>query len=136
MQLSERIEEVFTSYLDKLGLAWWLEIVTDWPACTYYFGPFVSAKEADIACSGYLEDLEEEGVQGIAVAIKQCQPVDLTIEREEGQVSDGGWNCAPEGVKVSGTSEKTFQSSLSAVSEGYGSWEQSRAERNAVQKAS
>lgn len=109
MQLSERIEDVFTSYLEKLGLAWWLEIVTNRPPCTYYFGPFVSAKDAEAACSGYLEDLQQEGVQGIAFEIKQCQPpVALTIEREEVQSSDEGWNYAAEGVKASGASEKYF----------------------------
>ncbi len=129
MQLSERIEYIFVSYLEKLGLAWWLEIVTERPDCTYYFGPFVSAKEAEVACSGYLEDLQQEGVQGIAFEIKQCQPGLLTIEREEVQVSVDGWNCAAERVKAWGTSEKYFQSSLPAVSGGYGSREQSGAER-------
>jgi hypothetical protein len=127
MQLSERIEDIFASYLEKLGLAWWLEIVTERPDCTYYFGPFVSAKEAEVASSGYLEDLQQEGVEGIAFEIKQCQPVALTIDREEVQVSQGGWNCAAERVKAWGTSEKYFQSSLAAVSEGCGSRELSGA---------
>lgn len=131
MELSERIEDVFTSYLEKLGLAWWLEIVTERPRCTYYFGPFVSAKEADLACDGYLEDLQEEGVQGIAFEIKQCQPLALTIDGEEVQVSDGGWNGDPERVKW-GTSEKYFQSSFPAVSGGCGSREASPAERQSA----
>lgn len=129
MQLSERIEYIFASYLEKLGLAWWLEIVTERPECTYYFGPFVSAKEAEVASSGYLEDLQQEGVQGIAFEIKQCQPGLLTIEPEEVQVSDGGWNYAADHVKAWETSEKYFQSSLPAVSEGCGSRDQYGAER-------
>ncbi|WP_017719992.1 DUF1816 domain-containing protein [Kamptonema formosum] len=116
MELSERIEEVFTSYLEKLGLAWWLEILTDRPSCTYYFGPFLSAKEAELACAGYVEDLQQEGVEGISFEIKQCQPLALTIDGEEVQVSDGGWNCAPERVKWE-TKEKYFQSSKPPVSQ-------------------
>ncbi len=91
MELPERIEDVFTSYLEKLGLAWWLEIVTDRPPCTYYFGPFLSAKEAEVACSGFLDDLKQEGVEGIAFEIKQCQPLALTIEPEEVEVSQEEW---------------------------------------------
>ncbi|MBW4494748.1 MAG: DUF1816 domain-containing protein [Oscillatoria princeps RMCB-10] len=129
MQLSERIEEVFTSYLEKLGLAWWLEIVTDLPPCTYYFGPFISAKDAEVASSGYLEDLQQEGVQGMAFEIKQCQPVALTIDGEEVRGFAENSTGAPERVKASGTNQKYFQSSLPAVSEGCGSREPSPAVR-------
>ncbi|MEI6064995.1 MAG: DUF1816 domain-containing protein, partial [Pseudanabaena sp. ELA748] len=39
-------KNVFTSVLEKLGLAVWVEIVTDAPRCTYYFGPFISEANA------------------------------------------------------------------------------------------
>lgn len=81
MFLAERIKDAFTSYLEKLGLAWWVEIVTLDPECTYYFGPFMSAKEAELARNGYIEDLESEGAKGISVAIKRCQPQELTIDK-------------------------------------------------------
>lgn len=79
MKLATVMEEAFISGLERLGLAWWLKIVTDQPRCIYYFGPFISAKEAEEAHSGYVEDLELEGALGIAIQIQQCQPKELTI---------------------------------------------------------
>ncbi|MBD1939621.1 DUF1816 domain-containing protein [Microcoleus sp. FACHB-68] len=79
MNLAKQIEEIFTVCLEKLELAWWVEIITCQPACTYYFGPFITAKDAELSQNGYIEDLEQEKAQGIAVKIKQCQPMDLTI---------------------------------------------------------
>ncbi len=63
--------------------AWWVKIDTETPHCTYYFGPFDSAMEAEQSQSGYVEDLEEEGAKGITVQISQYQPIDLTIYEEE-----------------------------------------------------
>jgi hypothetical protein len=82
MKIAETIEQAFTSYLEKLGIAWWIEIVTAEPTCTYYFGPFMSAKEAESYKGGYLEDLESEGAQGFAVYIHRCQPTELTIAND------------------------------------------------------
>jgi hypothetical protein len=39
-------EEFFTSYLEKMGRAWWVEIITAPPKCIYYFEPFASSYEA------------------------------------------------------------------------------------------
>ncbi|HEY9673498.1 MAG TPA: DUF1816 domain-containing protein [Waterburya sp.] len=61
---------------------WWVKIVTQTPDCTYFFGPFESAGEAQHHESGYVEDLEQEGAQGIAVHILQDQPETLTIYDE------------------------------------------------------
>lgn len=83
MNLAEKPKEFFTAFLDHFGLAWWVEIVTTQPKCTYYFGPFANAKEAEIASSGYIEDLKQESAQGIAVVSKQCQPKELTIFDEQ-----------------------------------------------------
>jgi hypothetical protein len=63
---------------------WWVKIDTETPQCTYYFGPFDSAKEAKLTQSGYIEDLEQEGAKGIAVKILQDQPFILTIYEDEG----------------------------------------------------
>ena len=60
-------------------LDWWVEIYTNHPQCTYYFGPFETAVEARDLTDGYLEDLRREHAQIITVAIKQCQPEHLTI---------------------------------------------------------
>ncbi|MEP0872096.1 DUF1816 domain-containing protein [Trichocoleus desertorum AS-A10] len=58
---------------------WWVEITTIHPSCNYYFGPFESAAAAQAASPGYVEDLEGEAAQGIAVSIKRCQPEVFTI---------------------------------------------------------
>ncbi len=79
----ENTEEFFTSYLEKTGMAWWVEIVTKKPDCTYYFGPFASHREAQLSQLGYIEDLERERPQLIAIEIKQCQPKELTIFEDE-----------------------------------------------------
>ncbi|GAB4205530.1 MAG: hypothetical protein Fur006_61720 [Coleofasciculaceae cyanobacterium] len=81
----ENTEMFFTSYLEKIGQAWWVEIVTKKPDCTYYFGPFASHREAQLSQLGYIEDLERERPKLIAIEIKQCQPKELTIfeDKEE-----------------------------------------------------
>lgn len=79
------IIEKLTSLLDSFGWAWWVEIVTQNPRCTYYFGPFLSSKEADVAKGGYVEDLDQEGAQGIVVKIKRCKPANLTIADDIGE---------------------------------------------------
>ncbi len=79
----ETTEEILMSYLEKMGMAWWVEIVTKKPDCKYYFGPFVSHREAQLSQLGYIEDLERERPQLIAIEIKQCQPKELTIFEEE-----------------------------------------------------
>ncbi|MBD1871456.1 DUF1816 domain-containing protein [Leptolyngbya sp. FACHB-671] len=76
------MKELWTNLLQTVGLAWWVEILTDNPRCTYYFGPFASASEAEAEKAGYIEDLEQEGAQGIKVAVKRCKPDNLTIYEE------------------------------------------------------
>ncbi|MBD0300646.1 MAG: DUF1816 domain-containing protein [Tolypothrix sp. T3-bin4] len=79
----ETTEEILISYLEKMGMAWWVEIVTKKPDCKYYFGPFASHREAQLSQLGYIEDLERERPQLIAIEIKQCQPKELTIFKDE-----------------------------------------------------
>ncbi|HIK43621.1 MAG TPA: DUF1816 domain-containing protein [Leptolyngbyaceae cyanobacterium M65_K2018_010] len=63
--------------------AWWIEIKTSQPACTYYFGPFSSEAEAESMKGGYIEDLEQEGAQNIRWVIQRCShPDQLTITEE------------------------------------------------------
>lgn len=80
------LKEIFVSILHAFGWAWWVEIVTQNPRCTYYFGPFISVNEANAAKSGYVEDLEQEGAQGIILAVKRCKPNNLTISDEWGEM--------------------------------------------------
>jgi hypothetical protein len=77
------IQDIWSSALHLVGQAWWVEITTEQPRCTYYFGPFATAVEADEAKAGYVEDLEGERAQGIKVAIKRCKPTQLTIDHDE-----------------------------------------------------
>lgn len=72
------VKEFFISVLEWFKLAWWVEIVTNTPRCTYYFGPFLSRQEAKGYQAGYIEDLESEGTKIVSVALKQCQPKELT----------------------------------------------------------
>ncbi|AVH65634.1 DUF1816 domain-containing protein [Nostoc sp. 'Peltigera membranacea cyanobiont' N6] len=66
--------------------AWWVEINTAVPRCTYYFGPFDSEKEAQLSRSGYVEDLYQEEARDIIALVKQCQPDVLTIFHEKEEV--------------------------------------------------
>jgi hypothetical protein len=63
--------------------AWWVEVVTRQPYCTYYFGPFQSLQEAKLVQPGYIEDLEQEGAKEIVSQIKWCSPKELTLLEEK-----------------------------------------------------
>ncbi len=79
----KQVKEFVTGLSNLVGMAFWVEITTDQPECTYYFGPFLSEKEAYLAQGGYIEDLEAESAQGIGVQIKRCHPENLTVFDEE-----------------------------------------------------
>ncbi|MDB9526248.1 DUF1816 domain-containing protein [Oscillatoria sp. CS-180] len=65
--------------------SWWLEIKTAGPACTYYFGPFDTEPEAELAKPGYVDDLQQEGAKVIAViAIALSEPPEQLTVYEEG----------------------------------------------------
>jgi Domain of unknown function (DUF1816) len=76
------IATVWIDALDFFGQAWWIKIFTTQPRCTYYFGPFARAQEAEAEMKGYIEDLEGESAQGIRTQIKRCKPSQLTIDHE------------------------------------------------------
>jgi hypothetical protein len=73
------LKNIFTSILETVGLAVWIEIISDSPRCTYYFGPFACQSEAEAAKVGYIEDLEAEGSKSLAVMVKRCRPEILTV---------------------------------------------------------
>ncbi len=81
-------KELLTNVSDTVGLAYWVEIVTQNPKCTYYFGPFLNIEEAKIAEKGYVEDLEFEGAVLIGVDVKRCKPGNLTIVEDLGERID------------------------------------------------
>ena len=84
------MKELLISLLNFFGLAWWVEVKTSTPRCIYYFGPFLSAKDAEAAKAGYVEDIETEGAQGISVSIQRCKPIDLTVAEDLGKIGDKG----------------------------------------------
>lgn len=62
---------------------WWVKVETQVPICTYYFGPFDSIQEAESCHGDYIQDLREEGAQGISYIIEQACPRQLTIVGDE-----------------------------------------------------
>jgi len=82
MSFTDSVKEVLISMLEQLGVAVWIEVATESPRCTYYFGPFSSVAEAEAAQAGYVEDLEAEGATGIVATIKRCKPEHLTVYEE------------------------------------------------------
>ena len=77
------MDEFWLGLRNFFGRAWWVEIQTAAPSCTYYFGPFTDRAAATAAQEGYREDLEAEGARGIAIAIKRCRPGVLTLVGDE-----------------------------------------------------
>jgi hypothetical protein len=73
MNLAQTLEK------EPMKMDWWIEVLSTNPCCTYYFGPFESFHQAILDQNGYIEDLVNEGAQGITVDIKWCQPQELTI---------------------------------------------------------
>ena len=73
------MKELLIKIFNFFGFAFWIEICTDTPRCVYYFGPFLTKKEAQLAQDGYIEDLQNENAQGISVEIKRFKPNELTI---------------------------------------------------------
>ncbi len=72
-----------TDILNTCCQAWWIEVFTAQPKCTYYFGPFAGAEEAHVASTGFVEDLEAELAHGIKITIdRHCQPDLPTIEHD------------------------------------------------------
>jgi hypothetical protein len=82
-KLLTKILNLWTYALNACRQAWWIEIFTQQPKCTYYFGPFAGAEEAHVASKGFVEDLEGEFAQGIKIKIdRHSQPDLLTIEHD------------------------------------------------------
>ncbi|MBI4781125.1 MAG: DUF1816 domain-containing protein [Oscillatoriophycideae cyanobacterium NC_groundwater_1537_Pr4_S-0.65um_50_18] len=73
------MKELWIDILVSWGMAWWIEIVTEMPDCTYYFGPFANAEDAKASQAGYIEDLEQEGARKVKVTVKRCRPENLTV---------------------------------------------------------
>ncbi|MEG4091113.1 DUF1816 domain-containing protein [Microcoleus sp. Pol12B4] len=62
---------------------WWVEVETDSPKRTYYFGPYDSRQEASNSSNRYIRDLENKGAKKISINIKQgSQPTHLTASED------------------------------------------------------
>ena len=82
------MKEITTKLLNTFGWAYWIKITTAYPLCIYYFGPFLSRKEANIAKPGFIEDLKEEGAKEIEAGVERCKPKELTIFNEVNETTD------------------------------------------------
>lgn len=82
------MKELLIQILNFFGLACWIKITTENPRCTYYFGPFLTEKEARDNRQGYIDDLLEEGAKEINTFIRRFKPTELTIFDELGEFSD------------------------------------------------
>jgi hypothetical protein len=84
------MKDFLTNFQNVLGLAWWVEVKTDEPQCTYYFGPFSDEAAARSTEAGYVEDLVSEGAKNIVVTVKRCKPEHLTVTNESGKSNGNG----------------------------------------------
>lgn len=84
------MKEFLISLLNFFGLAWWVEVKTSSPRCIYYFGPFLTSQEAEDAKAGYVEDIENEGAEGISVSTYRCKPISLTVADDLGKLGEAG----------------------------------------------
>lgn len=65
------------------GREWWVEVDTESPNRTYYFGPYQSRDEASNNTSGYIKDMENKGSKNITINLKQGrQPTQLKASEE------------------------------------------------------
>ncbi|WP_448380664.1 DUF1816 domain-containing protein [Gloeomargarita sp.] len=96
MRFRDSFRELFTSVLERVGLAWWVKIRTTRPACEYYFGPFATREEAAAAQPGYLEDLLGEQAEGITWEICQARPQVLTLENPPEVAAANGHSACPQ----------------------------------------
>lgn len=90
------MKELLTQILNFLGLACWINLTTENPRCTYYFGPFLTKKEARENQQGYIDDLLEEGAKEIKISMRRFKPTELTIFDDLGE-----FNNPSQRVKVS-----------------------------------
>jgi Domain of unknown function (DUF1816) len=79
------------SNYEALRLSWWIEVFTAHPLCIYYFGPFETEREAQLAQEGHLEDLRAEGADIISMRTSFSQPQRLTIYEDELTIHNLEW---------------------------------------------
>lgn len=74
---------ILTQPMGARSRQWWVEVDTDLPKRTYYFGPYESKDEASHNTKGYIKDLEKKGAKNISIKIQEgSQPSQLTASDE------------------------------------------------------
>ena len=58
---------------NKLGLAWWAKIETEYPSGTYWFGPFITKRSLKENMSSFISDLSDEGSKNIKHSLVRCK---------------------------------------------------------------
>lgn len=56
---------------------WWIEIVTNKPKYTYYFGGFDSYWEIKSLKYKYIQDFKKKEIEIVNIQVLQCQPEEL-----------------------------------------------------------
>jgi hypothetical protein len=77
-------------FISPAIIPWWVEIHTQFPTCTYYFGPFDTEKQAKVSQLGYMEDLIQEDAEIIFCQVKQFQPSAFTVVETSDQKAISG----------------------------------------------
>jgi hypothetical protein len=79
------IISIFKTLSDRqMEKSWWVQVKTENPKYTYYFGPFESLKVARDKQPGFVEDLQAEQAEVSHAGVEWCNPPALTIEGAEG----------------------------------------------------
>ena len=73
MVFKRRPKKLIRNLGNKLGLAWWAKVETEEPSSTYWFGPFLTKRSLNQNLEEFLNDLTEEGSNGIKHSIVRCK---------------------------------------------------------------
>ena len=58
---------------NKLGLAWWAKIETEYPNATYWYGPFITKRRLKENMFSFIQDLSDEGSTNIKHTLVRCK---------------------------------------------------------------
>ena len=68
-----RLVKLIRNLGNKLGLAWWAKIDTDYPNATYWYGPFITKRSLQDNMSSFIKDLSDEGSKNIRHTLIRCK---------------------------------------------------------------
>ena len=58
---------------NKLGLAWWAKIETEYATATYWYRPFNTKRSLNDNISSFIKDLSDEGSTKIKHSLVRCK---------------------------------------------------------------